>query len=54
MTIPTPHDDCPRCHGEGVTAAPHIVDSAWSHTMTACTCLAGQQFKAAMAAKEEK
>ena len=42
------NDPCPHCHGKGYTSAPYL----WPDyvTMTACTCEAGQAFKAQIAA----
>jgi len=45
-------DPCPKCHGAGYTKAPYLMGlkSGDLFTITACTCPAGEAFKAQIAA----
>lgn len=45
-------DPCPKCHGAGYTKAPYLMGLKTGDlfTITACTCPAGEAFKAQIAA----
>ena len=45
-------DTCPDCHGAGYTKAPYLMglETGDLFTITACTCPAGEAFRAQVAA----